>query len=397
MVQIIEEGPSFSKQFARASGQNFGSLIAGGLEGYVGKAQREKENSFFKSTFGIDLAGASPEARQEFTKQFSKAMAQEKLLKHFGIGPQEQRTENGERLSSSPEISSAQKPESSVLSNMTPEQRIVAEAIVPGMGKMAQGEETIKQKKFEADRKYHSQRSAPFLNKITNLGEGLRERRTAINSSMAAVQSGQMSPLGGDFWADILHAPQLKSASGAQLETAAKINLMGALSGLTGGRLNQFIEKQIDNAFAKAGNTKEAQMAKLLMAKTVMDLDQDYVDISNRIADEDREKYGYVRENIDNRAQKEMKSLSKERMSELSFELQQNIENDIGQSNLYKNATKPVMKGTYLTPEMANILADKIELTGEPKSKENILKLARNLGYEIPSNDLLEKMGYIRE
>jgi hypothetical protein len=194
-----------------------------------------------------------------------------------------------------------------------------------------------------------------------------------------------------------LHAPQLKSASGAQLETGAKINLMGALSSLSGGRPNQFIEKQIDNAFAKAGNTKEAQMAKLLMAKSVMEMDQDYVDVSNMLANEDREKYGFVREDIDSRVDKEMKNISKEKMNELSFALQENIENDIGRDKLSKNATKPVMKGTYLTPEMANILKDKLGVAGEEKTKENVIKLARRLGYEIPSNELLEKMGYIKE
>jgi hypothetical protein len=59
--------------------------------------------------------------------------------------------------------------------------------------------EKASQKKFESDREYHSKRASPFLNKITTMSEGLRERQTAINSSIAAVQSGQMTPLGEDF------------------------------------------------------------------------------------------------------------------------------------------------------------------------------------------------------
>ena len=62
---------------------------------------------------------------------------------------------------------------------------------------------------------------------------------------------------------------------------------------------------------------------------------------------------------------------------------------------LSKNATKPVMKGTYLTPEMANVLKNALISAGKPEDDLN--KMAIKLGYEIPSNELLEKMGYVKE
>jgi spore coat protein CotF len=53
------------------------------------------------------------------------------------------------------------------------------------------------------------------------------------------------------------------------------------------------------------------------------------------------------------------------------------------------------MKGTYLTPEMANILKDALISAG--KSEKDLNKMAVKLGYEIPSNELLEKMGYVKQ
>jgi hypothetical protein len=323
-----------------------------------------------------------------FMERMKAANEMKMFQKAFGYSGKENSNTSsalGDQLNAETGVSSNEKP-SQEMNQLTKDW---LNKKYPSVMKGRQEEQKMEQKKFEADRAYHTKRSGKFLDKVTEMSEGLRERQTAINSSMAAVQSGQMSPLGGDFWAGVLHAPQLETASGAQLATGAKINLMGSLSRLSGGRPNQFIEKKIDDAFAKAGNTKEAQMAKLLMAKTVMDLDQDYVDIAEKIANEDREKYGFVREDIDSRVKKEMKPISEQRMNELSFALQSNIENDIGESNLSKNATKNVMKGTYLTPEMANILAKKLEAAGE--TKEDVIKLARKLGYEIPSAELLEK------
>jgi hypothetical protein len=423
MVQILEDAPSFSQLLGRSLGGVAGAALAGTGASYLKKKEEEKESKAFEKKYGY---AADKAGRSEYFKQLAKMKAAESLFSgNFGKTSKpdfaseilSQEDKNKKFLEIVPQIEAAQnrhldeeelekvweslgepvekKREEIQISPEDEEhtQRL-KDYLFPEIAKGERERENIARKKFEADRTYHAKRSSKFLDKVTELSEGLRERKVAIDSSIAAVQSGQMSPLGGDFWADVLHAPALKSASGAQLEAGAKINLLGSL-GKAGARPNQFIEQKIDQAFAKAGNTKEAQMAKLLLAKTVMDLDQAYIDVASRIAQEDREKYGYVKEDIDSRVEKEMKSISKEKMDELSFALQENVESDIGRSGLAKDALKPVMKGTYLTPEMANVLADKLEGAGE--DKEAVIKLARRLGYEIPSESFLEKMGYVKE
>ena len=63
MVQILEDQPSFGQLMARGAGQNVGAALAGGLEGYIGKKEKEKlakqleeENAAIEN-MGIHLRG----------------------------------------------------------------------------------------------------------------------------------------------------------------------------------------------------------------------------------------------------------------------------------------------------------------------------------------------------
>ncbi len=361
MVQILErKRPTF--------GEIIGSGLQRGIEQgtqlaqqmALDKAKQQQEFSLFKEHFG-NKSRTSPTPTE-------------------GMGQQ---------LQSGNSSAAASKPNES-----TELKEAWSDYKYPEVMKGKRDREKASQKQFEADRAYHSTRSGKFLDKISEVSHGIAEREIALKTAESAVESGQMSPLGGDFWAAVTGINALKSASGAQLESGAKVNLIGSLERL-GARPNQFIEKVSNSAFAQAGESKEAQKAKLLIARSVLDLDKEKIRLTDQIANEDREKYGYVKENINGRVDKALEPIAKERMNELAFSLQQNIESDIGIPNLTKNATKPVMKGTYLTPEMANVLKDALIAAG--KSEKDLNKMAIKLGYEIPSNEFLEKMGYTKE
>lgn len=251
-------------------------------------------------------------------------------------------------------------------------------------------EESMEQKKFEADREYHSKRSGKYLDEIRSSANGFPERDVAINSALAAVESGNMSPWGGDFWADILGLPQLRTSEGAALQASAKINLMGSLGKLSGGRPNQFIEKQIDAAFAKAGETKEAQKTKLLMSKTVLDLEKQRAAIADQLANEDREKYGYVREDIDSRVDAAMKPYGKAKMDGLAYELQTIREKEMSPERLEQIVK--VTPGTPLTAEKAKVFLKKAPGKSDAEKEENALKMAKKAGYKIMEDSFYESL-----
>jgi hypothetical protein len=364
MVTILKEntrGNRLGEQFANAitSGAERGMKFAEELALERDKAQQEFE--LFQKYFG-DKVGVAPSPTE-------------------GMGEQLQQT--GQTAQST-----QKEPEETALSKAWKIKKY------PEVMKAQQEEKKTDRKKFEADRTYHTNRSSKFLDSIDATANGIPEREIALKSAESGIKSGQMSPLGGDFWAAITGINAFKSASGAQLESAAKVNLIGSLERL-GARPNQFIEKVSNSAFAQAGESEEAQTAKILLAKSVLDLDKEKIRLTHQIANEDREKHGFVKEDVSSRVDKALQPIAKERMNELAFSLQQNIESDIGIPNLSKNATKPVMKGTYLTPEMANVLKNALISAGKPEDDLN--KMAIRLGYDIPSSEFLEKMGYIKE
>jgi len=376
MVTILEEnsrGSRLGKTFADAitSGAQEGRQRANQLALERDKAQLEFD--LFKKYFGNQV-GSPSKPTEGMGEQLQPKPTE-------GMGEQLQQT--GQTAQST-----QKEPEENALSKAWKTKKY------PEVMKAQQEEKKTDRKKFEADRTYHSNRSGKFLDSIDATANGIQEREIALKSAESGIQSGQMSPLGGDFWASITGINALKSASGAQVEAAAKVNLMASLERL-GARPNQYIEKVSNSAFAQIGETEEAQMAKILMAKSVLDLDKQKIRLTQQIANDDREKHGYVKEDIGARVDKALEPIAKERMNELAFSLQQNIERDIGIPNLAKNATKSVMKGTYLTPEMAHVLKDALISAGE--SEKDLNKMAIKLGYEIPSNELLEKMGYTKE
>lgn len=224
-------------------------------------------------------------------------------------------------------------------------------------------------------------RAFKFLDRISDMSDGLPERDVALNSARQAINSDQMNAIGGDFWADILHIPALKTASGATLDAAAKTNLIGSLK-KAGARPNQFIEQQVNNAFARSGNTKEANLNKLEIAQAVKDIDQKYVDLAREMATKFKDN---LPGDLDLQVQEGLKPYVDQRMKELAYDLQENIEKDKGPEKMAK--LKEVSKGTPLTLQMRDVLFEKIGADPANPTEEDIdkvMKMAKRLGYEIP-------------
>jgi hypothetical protein len=256
----------------------------------------------------------------------------------------------------------------------------------PQFGKILQDQKKAKRKTFESDRAYHSSRSNKFLDEVAKETKGIPEREVAVNSAIEAVQSGQMSPMGGDFWANVLNVPQLKSESGGTLQSAAKVNLMGSL-GKIGARPNQFIEKQINDAFAQAGEKPGVQMAKLNIAKTVLDLDKKHGEIARNIANQYREDLGYVPENIDSLVEAQMKPYAKQRMEKLSYDLQEGREKSQPKERF--NSLNEVAAGTPLTEGKYKVLFNKAKGNTEEERDAAAIRMAKKAGYKIVDDNIL--------
>lgn len=347
MVQFFQQLPDQGQEQASAIAKGFGGGVSQGIgaalnEMFEQKKQQEKLNSI------MSLLGTP---RQK-----------------TGIG------------TASQEIDSINEP---AKLNLTPENVAAISMIDPQLGNVFAKLHETQSKNFEKQRTYESGRSTKYLDKVSDLATNLPERKIAIEAAKAAVQSGEMRPFGGDFVADILNLPQLRTTSGAQLATAAKTNLIGSLSQISGGRPNQFIEQQISKAFAQAGQTEQANLAQLSIIEAKLDIDEKVAEVTDQLADQYREQLGYIPESIDRDVRKAVKPFADQRMKELAYDLRENLEKEKGVKEI-KNLKK-VPHGTPLTLRQAKVFLDKYGDKAE--------EIAIKLGYEIPGPEIYNREG----
>lgn len=384
--QILPANPSFGNQLGQALGEGVGSGIGGALSGYF---QSKKNTS---SAEGLaDRFGLKDEQRSSFIKTMSK-IAPEKQIPHIqklaeaeilmnylqqsGGGP------GGQPMGGQPSPTSQNQPVSQVTGKPIPAPPNARPIPAIGGLKDISAQQATQ---HEKQRSYETGLSNKVLEQSREMAQGIPERRTALNVSRQAINSGEMKPLGGDFWADILHIPALRSVSGSALNTAAKTNLIGTLTRVSGRAPNQYLETQINNAFARAGQSKESNLAQVDIAEAILDMDEKYTQAIDRLSQEYREAgWDYIPSSIDREARESVQAYNQERQKELAYSLQENIEAGMGPEK--RSHVKHVAPGTPLTNEMAIFLKGKV---GGDEAKA--IQLAEKLGYEIPDQSLIEK------
>lgn len=363
--------------------QHLGEGIGQGLQQKMQALQTQKRNT--SSAEGLaDQLGLKEDQKSNFVKTFSQFSPEEQpkafeqfvtsqVLANYLQQTQGQQGQPGQEQGVQGNIQSPS-PQSTL------DQRdIPAVGKLQGLATQQQENKKLAFKQREIDDKKVDE----YFKTINEQSEAIPERRIALNATRQALQSGQLTALGKDFWGQQL--PFLRTASGAQVLTASKTNLMGVISSLSGGaRPNQFLEKQVDRAFPSTGQTKEANMAQLLILESILDLDEKRVELANQIMEEQIEKYGRVLPSVRSDVNKAMKSYGIQRQNELEYDLQRNIEKDMGPAALER--IQPVDKGTILTREKAQVLLEKAN-----GDEEKALKLAQGLGYRIPSEEIYSR------
>lgn len=370
MVQVLPEAPSFAQSFARSIGMGLGSGISQASQ-LAGQSMLEKQKMAQRQKLIQSIEDGSPISTPgDFSNKIGNFINELENQLGKSFTDQEKNT-IVQNLIGSPEMKTEEDP--------FLKSKKYAAVGEHDLASIAAKEAETEIKSAQKEREYHTDRAFKFLDEIGKKEESFAEREAALNAAFSAVESGEMSPWGGDFWADLLDIPQLRSVSGAQLQAAAKANLIGTIEKVTGTRMNQFMEKQVNDAFPKSGETPESQKAKLLIIKSVLDMEKNQVASAYEISSEQRKKYGYPRENIREETAKKVKSANEKTIKNLSYDLRKNMETGMGLSEMSK--LKKVPKGTPLTYEMKEVLMDKV---GQDADKA--LKLAIGLGYEIPED-----------
>lgn len=242
-------------------------------------------------------------------------------------------------------------------------------------------------KKFEADRKYHSKTSDPIVTEANDILKKYPVRKGLINQQRLDISSGNTTGLkpflvektGLEFW---------RTPEEARFKTAAKQRFIENLSSIGGGaRPNMFIEQQLVGAQAALGRDEEANQTVLDMEEFIDDLEAKRAQYIREIANEDQKTKGYVRNDVAARADEKMGSYAKQRQEQMAYDIRSRKEQKMSDYDLTKDIiSQKVVPGTPLTKRAARILMIK---NGDNEQKAS--DQARKLGYTIPGPEIYNR------
>lgn len=286
------------------------------------------------------------------------------------IGPQDtQAMQPGQTQQQSPDRSYDQKTQQLALLN-------------PQLAQIRERQKAAGEKRFESERKYHTQFSKPAEEKITGMRESTLKKQNALEYARNAIESGDVGALSLNAFADMIGGKAgdaLRTAKGAQLTTAAKENLLSNMSRVSAKAQNVWFEKRLNDMFPKTGQPKLTNLTTQEMLEGENLYERAYVNAFDKLSEEDMNQYGYVRKDIDKRVSKDMADKEREIFDRSLYRMREIQEEEMGIKKLEANLNKKVDKGTPLTETNAKLLLKKYG--------KDALKVATSLGYDVPSDE----------
>ena len=129
------------------------------------------------------------------------------------------------------------------------------------------------------------------------------------------------------------------------------------------------------------GKTDQVNETILLIRKFEIEAQEKALEMRSALAQQDRSNLGYVRGDVAERAERDLKPVLERDKRRLAYDLREVYEREHNESDLIK--TKKVPQGTPLTEKTARLLVNKYGLEGAKKA-------ARIIGYEEPKDDIFE-------
>lgn len=356
-------GPDFAKVWAIQSPQSRGSMMAEAMQTL---ARNEDVGKIIQK---YEAAGGRPiqQQRPDINKNIPEESEAESVKLKETITPQ------GETISLEEEDEIGEPPIKYPEKGMLPKEKIQIQ--------------TQRAKDFIAR---EEKRIAPYLEKIAEERQALPLKKNAIEQMKSAIQRG--GNLTTDWLADTFNMPFLRTDEGAQLKLATKEFLLGNI-GRVGARPNQWIEQQIAQMAPQVGVRPSANLKMAAGLEFENDISQKRIDLTSELEEKYLREWEYVPGNLDSIVDKKLRPYVEERQKDLAYQLAQ-ITQDYESPSEFQHIKK-VVQGTPLTLRKGEMLKEKIREQTPNDSNEELNKktaqLARKLGYEIPSGELVRK------
>lgn len=207
--------------------------------------------------------------------------------------------------------------------NISDQQIAAVTQLDPNLGKVLQQQKEValreqrEQTKMDFEREQTTRKeegeiSKPILLELNQARKNIPLQEQAIIDIKEAAPN--VNAL--DYFADITGFEPLRSAEGAKLKTGIKDFFLSDLTRV-GARPNQWIEQQLADALPKIGRSTEANLITAEGLQFKVDLAKKRIETIDKLSEEDRKKYGYVKGDIDSRAYNDMKKYVIERQNQL--------------------------------------------------------------------------------
>jgi len=383
-----QEKPTFAQKLNLGVGRGL-DIASDLMRSSEQKKLMQQENEASKR-LGIDLTGIQdPKLRQEAVKYALQGQMKENLLnkkqEFLGNVFGGNRSESG---MNEDQGQSNQQRGGFDPTQISDEQIAQASAIDPNVGRaIAQAKDVALREKreqqkqergqFESDRKFHSEFAKKAIEEVEGLRSSLPKLEASLDFARSAVESGDVGAFSLANLGERLGIPELQTAKGAQLVTAAKENLLGNMSRVSSRAQNKWFEQRLNSMMAKVGQSEEANLSSQEMLEGEVALNQAYVNEFDRLAEEDMKNFGFERKDIAKRARSATKPMENHIFNRTNYRLKEIEEVEKGLGGLKKQVGKNVVKGTPLTLAMAKLYKDKFG--------DNALSVAQKNGYSIPT------------
>lgn len=186
--------------------------------------------------------------------------------------------------------------------------------------KRRQSDRDLQHKRDEAKIKSHTDLSQKVLEQADKIAENIPQKRSSLNLMKEAIANKDFSFFSKDKLADITGIDSLRSEDAAVFKAAGKEYLLGNIA-RAGARPNQWIEQQIQEMLPKIGNTPEANLSIARALENELDLDQERVRVTERLASELEQKLGYVPRDLGKRVNDEITQYAERKQNELFNDL----------------------------------------------------------------------------
>ncbi len=152
------------------------------------------------------------------------------------------------------------------------------------------------------ERKEASEIVKPLMQELDEVRKNIPLQEQAIESIQRNVPDVQWQ----DYAAELTGFEPFRTAKGAELKTALKDFFLSDLT-RAGSRPNQWIEQQLADALPKIGRSPEANGIVAEGMKFKVNVAKKRIEILDDLAESDRNKFGFVKPDIDSRAYKLLK------------------------------------------------------------------------------------------